>query len=278
MWCAYMCCIQINGVPLLFYNMIYKHHSHININDLLNKFPIICYIRKCVEPASARCIFTFFLRKHSFISYLSLVVTWRYRDDVDDDEEKVKETKKRSKERRRTYATMKINNRILLDALCTSKCINTIIYCCVRACQSSLSGGDGKNVRVHFPIFTIYLFRAFIFELDHRPPPHRWSQSFWSLTVFFFLLYAVFVVGAFVRNERADISLTVQLLSWVHCLWLSSAEDWNCRWCCIVDALIRWFWGIPLWWALTQTNECGWGKYVNHAYFSFCIFWFIRRR
>lgn len=37
------------GSPTLFYNMIYTHHSHININDLLNKFPIICNIRKCVE-------------------------------------------------------------------------------------------------------------------------------------------------------------------------------------------------------------------------------------
>lgn len=116
---------------MLFYNMIYTHHSRININDLLNKFPIICYIRKCVETTSVRCIFTF-KKKIFYFVFIAWNSVLLWRDNVDDDhdeEEEEEDEENNDKRRRRTYNTIKINNEILWDVLCISKCISPIIQC-----------------------------------------------------------------------------------------------------------------------------------------------------
>lgn len=196
---TYVYLYHVNGVPMLFYNMIYTHHSRINISDLLNKFPIICNIRECVEwgrdreseRVSARP-----LHFHSFVDLFLLDVfcfridcilfrkTHSYPEIADDDDgEKEKEVENAIADPwAHTHSTpMEINNRILEDALYIEKCISPIIYCWVCECVAlwcthksywawvcapvvaclCICVDDGKNVRDHFPIFTIYLFRAF---------------------------------------------------------------------------------------------------------------------
>lgn len=142
---------------MLFYNMIYTHHSRININDLLNKFPIICNIQKCVEREREwECVRErkTALHFHSFVDLFHLVIwllffshihcvcvylfwiTQIYWDNVVvgndyDDEEAEEQRRTLTRTHTHIYNTQwKLKTEFFKMHFYTSeKCINTIIYC-----------------------------------------------------------------------------------------------------------------------------------------------------